>query len=141
MDNIITDQKILRQVSEATTWNEVTKLNLMKRLKSACAQAWTSGCGLAAIQIGISLRFAWYTFGERDFFIINPKILKIIGKVKWKEDGCLSIPNNSVKIKRAYKIKYVSDGKLLTAKGLRAHIIQHEIDHMNGILNTDKKGG
>ena len=139
MDNVIIDQKILRQVSRLTTMEEVTELDLIERLKAACNNAWTPGCGLAAIQIGIPLRFAWYMWGEQEFTLLNPEITQYRGEIKWKSEGCLSIPHNHVNVKRAYKIKYINDGQLFTAKRDKAHIIQHEVDHMNGVLNIDKK--
>ncbi len=137
VDKIVTDFNILRQISKPTTMEEVLDLNLPARLKAACKTAWVTGHGLAAIQIGIPLRFAWFANGPRDVFLLNPYITGMNGKIKAKTEGCLSIPNSWSKVKRAYKVKYVSDGKLLTAKSMLAHIIQHEIDHMDGILNID----
>ncbi len=135
---IITDQKILRIGSVVTSKEEVEKLNLISRLKTACEEAWTNGYGLAAIQIGVPLRFAWFKIGEQDFTLLNPKIVEFKGKEKLKQEGCLSIPNKRPMVPRYYKIKYLNDGILNTARGTKAHIIQHEIDHMDGILNVDK---
>ena len=138
-DKIVTNQSFLRNVSLPTTRQEVEAFRLVDRLRAANETAWTSGCGLAAIQIGIPIRFAWFKWGDREFTLLNPKIVEYAGKVKFKSEGCLSIPNKTVKVKRAYKIRYISDGKEFKAKGFKAHIIQHEVDHMNGILNIDKE--
>ena len=138
VDKIITDDKLLRQTSLPTTIGEVESLNLIPRLMAACATAWTPGRGLAAIQIGIPIRAAWFRWGAKDFVLINPEIVRFVSKVKTMTEGCLSIPNSWVSIRRAYKIKYMNNGVLYTAKGDKAQIIMHEIDHMNGILNTDK---
>jgi peptide deformylase len=134
---IIKDFALLKQVSRETTWEEVERLNLVERLKKACDGAWVTGHGLAAIQIGVPVRFAWFKNGTRDIFLLNPKIIEMKGKVKLKNEGCLSIPGKWSAVKRAEKIRYESDGEIKTARGPIAHIIQHEIDHMNGVLNAD----
>lgn len=138
IDKIITSEKRLRVVSRHTTSEEVKSLNLIERLKAACETSWTLGLGLAAIQIGIPIRAAWFKWGEQDFVLINPKVIKIVSRGKPVVEGCLSIPNTWVKIKRPYKIKYENCGKLYTAKGQKAQIIIHEIAHMDGVLITDE---
>ena len=137
-DPIITDQRRLRQVSVAATKEHVIELHLIERLKISNGLGWVPGCGLAAIQIGIPLRFAWFKWGEEEFTLLNSEIVEYGGKCKPVEEGCMSIPDKKVMVPRWYKIKYTNDGVMQTAKGLKAHIIQHEIDHMNGILNIDK---
>jgi len=132
-DKIITDRDVLRQISKPTTWEEVRRLCLVSRLKRANGTAWTEGVGLAAIQIGIPLRFAWYIYKGREHNLINPEIILELGQYTLKE-GCLSVPNQWLDITRAYEIEYINDGKKKHAKGWRAKIIQHEIGHMNGEL-------
>ena len=136
-DTIITDKNTLRQVSKPVTEADIFCLDLVNRLRAACSSGWVDGCGLAAIQIGIPLRFAWYKWGDTEYTLVNPEIISTHGKHKAKKEGCLSIPGKWLKAKRYSKIKYTTDGKKKTAKGLRAQIIQHEIDHMNGILIDD----
>ena len=75
--------------------------------------------------------------------MINPKILKKSLFKEWDEEGCLSVPGFFGQVKRHKKItlEYLdANGKLqrLDAEGFFARIIQHEIDHLNGILFTDK---
>lgn len=137
-DSIVTDETKLRQVSKDTTVDEVIRLNLINRLRKSNGLAWIAGCGLAAIQIGIPLRFAWFRWGHEEFVLLNPEIIKYSGKCKPVEEGCMSVPDKKCMVPRYYKIKYISHGVKKTARGLKAHIIQHEIDHMNGILNIDK---
>lgn len=136
---IVTSERRLRQISRPTTASEVAHLDLINRLRTACGTAWTHGCGLAAIQIGVPLRFAWYRWGEREYVLLNPEITARIVKNKLRTEACLSIPDQWVKVRRYYKIKYITDGQRKTARGLRAQIIQHEIDHMNGVLITDPR--
>jgi peptide deformylase len=134
---IITDQNILRQVSKDTNQYEIDRLELVKKIQEANKTAWTKGAGLAAIQIGIPLRFAWYKFENKEGILLNPIITKSFGE-DIKDEGCLSIPNKYTKVKRAWSIEYITNGKKKKASGFLARLIQHEIDHMNGILNIDK---
>ena len=80
MDQIITDEIILRTISKETTLSEIRSIKLVNRLKKANRTAWTKGAGLAAIQIGIPLRFAWFIANGREETLLNPKI--ILGKGK-----------------------------------------------------------
>jgi len=138
---IVCDPKELHQVSRPTTMEEVRSMGLVAKLRKANKKAWTSGCGLAAIQIGIPVRFAWFIFKKKEFKLLNPEIIEKRIPVVHCGEGCLSIPNVRIDILRYNEIVYVSDGKTRKAKGLKAFIIQHEIDHMDGILITDKKEG
>lgn len=105
------------------------------------------GCGLAANQIGVDLRiFVVDCAGEdepSDFRVfINPEILEKDGQVVWNE-GCLSFPGVTEEIKRAERVKVRAlgrDGKAfeLETDGLLAVAIQHETDHLNGVLMIDK---
>jgi peptide deformylase len=134
MIEIVTDKNILHQISLPTTYNEVESLGLVKKLREANKTAWTKGCGLAAIQIGIPLRFAWYiATNKKEYTLLNPIILQ-----KWgtdiKSEGCLSIPNLYKDVARAWTIKYSTNGKIKIVSGFEARLIQHEIDHMDGKL-------
>lgn len=105
------------------------------------------GVGLAATQIGVGLRiFVVDCAGEdepSDFRVfINPEILEKDGVQVWNE-GCLSFPGVSEEIKRAERVKVRAldrDGKPfeLEAHGLLAVAIQHETEHLDGILMIDK---
>jgi peptide deformylase len=105
------------------------------------------GCGLAATQLGIALRiFVIDVAAENEpsdlNVFINPEILKTDGTQTWTE-GCLSFPGVTEEIKRANQVKVRAlgrDGKAfeLEADGLLAVAIQHETDHLNGVLMIDK---
>jgi len=140
-DVIVTDKKVLRQLSKETTMEEVKGLRLRKRLQKANKTAWTKGAGLAAIQIGVPLRFAWLTVNGRDEILLNPEIVAKAGLRTFKNEGCLSIPHSYVDTQRYHYIEYISEGKLKKAMNFKAVLIQHEIDHMNGILNIDQHKG
>ncbi len=101
------------------------------------------GVGLAAPQIGVSKQLVIIDIGQGLIELINPKIIEKSEKTYIDEEGCLSIPNRTAKVERAYKVKVQAldrEGKEieLEAKGLLARAFQHEIDHLKGILFIDK---
>ena len=101
------------------------------------------GIGLAAPQVGILKRIAVVDIQEDNkIVLINPEIIEEEGKAVM-EEGCLSIPGETGDVIRAEKIKVRTldrDGNEIEfkAEGLKARAIQHEIDHLNGILFIDK---
>ena len=100
------------------------------------------GVGLAAPQVGI-MRQIFITNIDRPRVFINPSIVETSLETMKYEEGCLSIPNISVEIVRPERIKiqaWNEEGKPFTleAVGLLARVIQHEYDHLNGILIVDK---
>jgi peptide deformylase len=123
--------------------------NQLRTLMNDMAQTMYNapGIGLAAIQVGILKRVVVIDLikeGEEKnpFFFVNPEIIST-SKIKSKyEEGCLSIPGQFAEIERPSEcnLKYLDyDGnkKELKATGLLATCIQHEIDHLNGILFID----
>ncbi|MCM8778422.1 MAG: peptide deformylase [Candidatus Omnitrophica bacterium] len=105
------------------------------------------GVGLAAPQVGVSKRiFVANPSGERgkEWVIINPRILKKSGSEILTE-GCLSLPGISAEVKR-YKrlvLKYEDlsgEEKVVSLEGLLARIVQHETDHLEGVLFIDRIG-
>lgn len=99
------------------------------------------GIGLSACQVGKNIRmFVILSELSSDKKVfINPEIIKISKKTEILEEGCLSLPGITLLIKRAksLKIKAIDEhGKQfkLKAKDLLARVIQHELDHLNGIL-------
>jgi peptide deformylase len=101
------------------------------------------GIGLAAPQVGILKRIAVVDIQEDNkIVLINPEIIEEEGKAVM-EEGCLSIPGETGDVIRAEKIKVKTldrDGNEIEfkAEGLEARAIQHEIDHLDGILFIDK---
>ncbi|MBF0103118.1 MAG: peptide deformylase [Desulfobacterales bacterium] len=108
----------------------------------------SSGIGLAAIQVGVDQRIIVFDTTEenkeRSFLeLINPEIIKMEGSCVSEEEGCLSVPDFKSNVKRAKSI--VVQGldrngkkKTLSYNDLRAIVIQHEVDHLNGILFIDR---
>lgn len=132
--------------------NKVDKriLNLIRDLKKTLlAQKDPKGVGLAASQIGKDLRVFVMRYENSVLAVINPEIVKIEKKTKkiknQKEilEGCLSVLNYYGPLTRPQKItiKYLNEKGNKTQKeftGFPAQIVQHEIDHLDGILFTDK---
>ncbi len=103
-----------------------------------------NGLGLAAPQIGNPVQLIVADIGEGAIKLINPHIIKSRGDDKMTE-GCLSLPDINVEIKRAYEVVVEGlDEKgqqiEIKAKGLLARVIQHEIDHLRGRLIIDYLG-
>jgi len=102
-----------------------------------------NGLGLAANQIGLPVR-ACIIKAEEMLCMFNPEIVDAsFDKQSYKLEGCLSFPKLFIKIKRPDIIKVrftLPNGNTETRKfvGLTSKIIQHEIDHLNGILFTDR---
>ena len=104
------------------------------------------GIGLAAIQIGVPKRVIVIDLSKDEkknpMYFVNPEILIKSEKDVSYEEGCLSVPNQFAEISRpdTCKVKYLDyEGKekILDAKGLLATCIQHEMDHLEGILFID----
>ena len=104
------------------------------------------GIGLAAVQIGIPLRVVVIDISKEDerkpHFFINPNIVWRSDKTCTYEEGCLSIPNQFAEIERpeSCRVEYLdlnNKKKEIEASGLLSTCIQHEIDHLNGVLFID----
>lgn len=100
------------------------------------------GIGLAANQVGVALKLIVVDLEGKIMKLINPVITKHRGKID-SDEGCLSFPGLTIKIKRWEEI-WVSalndEGEEinLEAHGLSSVVLQHEIDHINGILFIDR---
>jgi len=101
------------------------------------------GVGLAAPQVGQNIRLIVINLEDSPLALINPKIPWKSLRKEIEEEGCLSCPNKYGLVKRS-KIIHIkalnSEGKKISfkAEGLFARVIQHEIDHLDGILIIDK---
>ena len=101
------------------------------------------GVGLAAPQVGVPLRVIVIGIPEQeDFALINPEVVKTKGE-RLVSEGCLSIPGYVGKLKRAESVTVKGrdpSGKevRIKAEELLAQALEHEIDHVNGILYTDR---
>jgi peptide deformylase len=102
-----------------------------------------NGMGLAATQIGKPLQLCVIRFERKTYILINPKIKSKSWAKEIAEEGCLSFPGQFLPIKRSKKIKVTAKNKsgkeiTLEAEGLLARAMQHEIDHLDGILYIER---
>ena len=101
------------------------------------------GCGIASPQVGVNKRlFVAVLDNERLELFVNPVILGHSKEMEYGTEGCLSVPEKCGDVLRykSIKIKYFNGQKLVTKvyEGMNARIIQHEYDHLDGILYIDK---
>lgn len=101
------------------------------------------GVGLAASQVGEGVNLAVIAIKDGELVLANPKITRYGLRKERGEEGCLSVPGvwGIVKRSKSIKVRAVGlDGKLLEfkAQGFFARVVQHEVDHLNGILFIDK---
>jgi peptide deformylase len=103
------------------------------------------GVGLAAPQVGLSQRLLVYRVGHEAPLIalINPELEWTSDDEEEAEEGCLSIPGIGVDVERPVHVRVravdeFGDDRLVEASGLEARVIQHEMDHLDGVLILDR---
>ena len=142
---IIEPDPILRKKSDNVEKidNELRKLldDMLETMYAA------PGIGLAGVQVGVLKRLIVIDITKEDqkknpLFLINPKITFKSENTSIYEEGCLSLPGHYAEIERPAEchlkyLDYYGKEKNLKADGLLATCIQHEIDHLNGILFID----
>ena len=134
---------ILRKKSEGI--KEITPEIRKLAEEMVLAMGKDKGMGLAAPQVGILKRIIVFETGQGATALINPKIVKR-GKEKFLDvEGCLSFPDVWLKIKRSKKVEVEAtdlrgEKVRFSAEFMVARILQHEIDHLEGVLFTDRIG-
>jgi len=139
-----TNNPLLRQkskeVKEVTVKIKQLTLDMVETLEA------NNGLGLAASQVGQLLQIivAKPGPGQEALILINPQIKKTSRKKVIMEEGCLSLPNVFVLVERPVKITVQGldiNGEMvkIKAEGLLARVIQHEVEHLDGILIVDKR--
>ncbi|MEZ4087704.1 MAG: peptide deformylase [Candidatus Gracilibacteria bacterium] len=141
------DNKILRTVSDP-----VKKINKKKLSKFFVDMEETmhdaNGIGLAAPQVGVNDRVVVCFFNngtdhELIVDMVNPEIVEMGEEMEVAEEGCLSLPGKFDKVARATEltVKFLDvkgNEHVLKLKGLNARIVQHEVDHLDGMLYIDR---
>ncbi|MBX9842372.1 MAG: peptide deformylase [Xanthobacteraceae bacterium] len=142
---LILPDKRLRQVSKPVAKIDSATRKLVEDMFETMYEA--PGIGLAAIQIGEPVRVVTMDLAKKDEpkqprVFINPELVSMSETRNVHEEGCLSIPEYYEEVERPaeVKVKYLDlDGKEqeIEANGLLATCLQHEIDHLNGVLFID----
>ena len=134
--------KRLRTVAKAV---ENVNSEIKKQVKDMFETMYDApGIGLAATQVNFHQRLIVVDVSEEcnePICLINPEIIEKNGEIEW-EEGCLSVPNYYESVKRANEIKVSALNELgqsfeIEATEMLAVCIQHEMDHLNGILFVD----
>ena len=139
------DEKTLRQVSKPLKQVDAHARALCEDMLETMYAA--PGIGLAAIQIGVPLRALVVDLAKegeekKPLFVANPEIVAHSAELSDYEEGCLSIPDyyEMVQRPREITVRYLdrnNEAMELQASGLLATCLQHEIDHLNGVLFID----
>ena len=141
---IVQDINKLRTMSSEWNGNIEQLEEIVNKMGDALEKY--NGVGISAIQVGLPYRI--FLAGPKDNpeLVMNPKIIDKSVFLKSDWEGCLSIPNCMVKVKRAKHItlEYTSvrEGQFVKVKrkftDFDARVVQHELDHLNGFLITDR---
>lgn len=145
------NNEVLRSLSDPIKNDEIRKYkslaeDMLKYIKNPD----NGGVGLAAPQVGVNKRLIVISLMRdyddenfRTIAMINPEIIEHSEELFSEKEGCLSVPGESGEVRRWMTVKVAfldPDGKkyVMRLENLAARILQHEIDHLNGVLFTDK---
>jgi peptide deformylase len=146
------EERFLRQVSKNVDPREILSKDFQKFLddllhtaKTSEEQVGVESGGISAPQVGVDKRVSYifnYDSGEFEV-LINPVVQNIGNKKDVDIEGCLSVPDIEDDVERFKKIKvrYIDrEGKRINRRftGLNARVVQHEVDHLDGVLFIDK---
>lgn len=132
--------KILKKKCKKVKGVDATIKDYLEQMYALMKQS--QGVGLAANQAGLELSLVVIEIGHTSLKLVNPQIIRREGSIEF-EEGCLSFPGLPLKVKRARKV-WVSaldeQGEPfdIEAEDILAVIVQHEIDHINGVVFIDR---
>ena len=146
------DEEVLRKISEDVSLEELKSKefkefldNLLYTAKTSEDQVGIESGGISAPQVGVNKKVIYiFNYDTNEFeLILNPIVQNIGDKTDIDIEGCLSVPNIEKNVERfkKIKVKYMDrDGKIIKRRfsGLNARVVQHENDHLNGVLFIDK---
>ena len=126
---------------KASKIQKVTPQDKETLIEMAKVMYLSEGVGLAASQVGIDRQLAVIDVGSGLLKLVNPTIIRKAGKETF-EEGCLSVPGVSVSVRRAKSVtvSFLDEegcAQQLNADGLLARALQHELDHLVGVLIVD----
>ncbi len=132
---------VLRQKAKAVRHANRRVRELIARMRATMYRE--NGVGLAAPQVGVSLRVLVADAGDRHCALVNPEVVSAEGTQTTPMEGCLSIPDLVGEVERAEHVRVrgldpAGHEVWVDAEGYFARVLQHEIDHLDGILFTDR---
>jgi peptide deformylase len=135
------EESLLRRKSKEVSCFDQKLKELVDDMKETMANA--DGAGLAAPQIGILKRVIICSLNNKVVELINPRIIKQSKEKVEDIEGCLSVPNKRGYVERPFEVTVVAQdvngNKIeVTGKEYGARVLCHEIDHLDGVLYTDK---
>jgi peptide deformylase len=140
---ILGDPILRQRANEVAEISEATRELIRDMFETMYAE---EGVGLAAPQVGIGERIIVVDPQQDDlpaFALINPQIVEASKETEKGEEGCLSIPGLRELVERSYSVMVrgltpEGENRELNLEGLPARIIQHEVDHLDGVLFIDR---
>ena len=134
------EDPILRKTSRKVENFNQKLWDILDDMKETMEKA--QGVGLAAVQVGLLRRVVVINVGDGHLELINPEIVETRGEIEDTE-GCLSVPGEWGLVKRPEWVKIRAQNrkgvwKFYEGEGLKARCFCHEIDHLDGVLYTDK---
>lgn len=138
----------VRKISTSVELSDLRKKELQDFIQ-ALPQAMVdfNGIGLASCQVGRNIRVVVvtkeYTNTPEHLVLVNPRLVSVSEKLSRLEQGCLSVPGVYGTVERPAKVRvkaFLPDGTAvdIKAKGMFAQVLQHELDHLDGVLFIDK---
>lgn len=134
------DPALRMRANEVETFDEELP-RIATRMTTLMHEA--EGVGLAATQVGILRRVFVFNDGEADRVLVNPVIAKAASKTEVDEEGCLSLGPIRVEVERPISVTITGSDETgspvsFDYEGLAARVVQHELDHLDGVLIVDR---
>jgi peptide deformylase len=132
---------VLRERAQVVTSFDGDLTKLAERMTQIMNDA--PGIGLAATQVGVVRRLLVYKVEDEVHALVNPQVEVVVDETETVDEGCLSLPGIVVPVERPLVVDVCArdvHGHTLdfTAEGLEARVIQHELDHLDGVLIIDR---
>jgi len=137
---VIGDPVLRERAREVVTFDRALR-KLAKRMMQIMHDA--PGIGLAAPQVGVVERLVVYDVDDDPRILVNPELSEFSDEREESDEGCLSVPAVAMPVERAIRVRvrgWDVDGAPVdfVAEGLEARVVQHEVDHLDGVLIVDR---
>lgn len=135
------DPALRQRAADVDAASDASLGDLAQRMADAMYAA--PGVGLAATQLGVLKRVIVFDLDDGLTAVCDPSLAEMSDEMTLEEEGCLSVPGIAVPIERADRVVCVGtdlEGRpvRIEATGMLARVLQHEVDHLNGVLIIDR---